>query len=89
MYKLPNDVIREIWKFIMPISDLNNKYIDNTVNNILQYTNYCKKCGENSICKKCEFCFDILYFYCHNCKNRFGNNLICCVDRYNKYGMIN
>ena len=89
MYYLPDEIWNEIWKYVYPISDLNNRQINDTINNKINKSMYCLKCGENSNCIKCEFCNNIISFECNNCKLFFSDNMICCIDYYNKYGMIN
>ena len=88
---LPDEISLYIWNYLFPIKQLKNIFIqkNKTINCILKKSNYCEKCGENSKCSKCEFCNDIYYFYCTSCKYSYGNNLVCCTDFYNKYGMLN
>ena len=89
MYYLADNIWKNVWVYLYPVKELNNSLINDTINNIIKKTNYCMKCGENSTCSKCEFCNDIFYFYCKTCKYSEGNNFICCVDFYNKYGILN
>jgi hypothetical protein len=84
-----NHIWNNIWKYVYPVDKLNNKFIGNSINNILTKTCYCIICGENDKCTKCESCNDLRYFRCQSCGYVVGHNFICCIDRYNKYGMIN
>ena len=89
MLYLSDNLWRNIWMYLYPIKELHNPLINESINKILKKSNYCIKCGENGKCSKCDFCDNIHYFYCDGCKYSEGNNLVCCVGFYNKYGMLN
>jgi hypothetical protein len=89
MNSLPDEMCRMIWSFLYPVQQLNNRLINNSVNYILKKSDYCKMCGKNNECYKCEFCNDVYYFCCNNCKHIYGNNLVCCTEFYEKYGILN
>ena len=86
---LPDDIWHLIWKYLYPIKDLKNSNITNSINNILINTTYCIKCGENNYADKCCFCKIIKYCRCKKCSHIEGSDFICCLESYNKYGMIN
>ena len=82
MTTIPNNVYYIIWKYIYPVTDINNIKIDNSINNVLTRSGYCDKCGENNKSFNCEHCNAVLYYYCRYCMNATGDNLICCYESY-------
>ena len=86
MIYLDYPIWNNIWKFLYPINDIKNKLLLHGINNTLSKKCYCNICGEYNNITKCEFCLFTMYFKCNNCGHTDGSNLICCVERYEKYG---
>jgi hypothetical protein len=89
MPRFNNYIWIRIWKYLYPVSKLNDSKRKETINKILLHHNYCPKCGEFNDIDKCEFCDITIYFTCKNCSFLDRFNFICCKERYDIYGMIN
>ena len=87
MNNIPNEINRNIWSFLFPINEINNKKINNkqlgtSVNNIFKLL-YCEKCGEILDVHRCIYCNKIKFNKCECCNYTSINWDICCIEDYN------
>ena len=91
-YDLLPELQTNVWKFLFPVNDINNEFINHTslgtsVNNIFLTDNYCYKCGDPNLVSSCRFCNLIIIMQCKKCKHVSIYNDLCCVDTYIDYLM--